>query len=62
MSDAFSLSFNPLGELVVRFADNTQHAKAVVVRAFPIAEPRYDPSLHSTWLFLSPVQKASLTF
>ena len=47
MSDAFSLSFNPLGELVVRFADNTQHAKAVVVRAFPIAEPDHSISILS---------------
>jgi hypothetical protein len=47
MSDAFSLSFNPLGELVVRLADNTQHVKAVVVRAFPIAEPDHSISILS---------------
>lgn len=39
MSDAFALSFNPLGELVVRLADDSLYTKAVVVRAFPIAEP-----------------------
>ena len=32
MSDAFSLSFHPLGDLVVRLADNTEHLGAVVVR------------------------------
>jgi hypothetical protein len=47
MSDAFSLSFNPLGELVVSLADNTQHVKAVVVRAFPIAEPDHSISILS---------------
>ena len=47
MSDAFSLSFNPLGELVVRLADNTQHVKAVVVRGFPIAEPDHSISILS---------------
>jgi len=47
MSDAFSLSFNPLGELVVRLADNTKHTKAVVVRAFPIAEPDHSISILS---------------
>jgi len=47
MSDAFSLSFNPMGELVVRLADNTKHTKAVVVRAFPIAEPDHSISILS---------------
>ena len=45
MSDAFSLSFNPLGELVVRLADDSLHTKAVVVRAFPIAEPDHSISI-----------------
>ena len=45
MSDAFSLSFNPLGELVVRLADDSLHTKAVVVRAFPIVEPDHSISI-----------------
>jgi hypothetical protein len=45
MSDAFSLSFNPLGELVVRLADDSLHTKALVVRAFPIAEPDHSISI-----------------
>ena len=47
MSDAFSLSFNPLGELVVRLDDDSLHTKAVVVRAFPIAEPDLSISILS---------------
>ena len=47
MSDAFSLSFHPLGDLVVRLADNTEHLGAVVVRAFPIAEPDRNISILS---------------
>ena len=47
MSDAFTLSFNALGELVVRLADDSLHAKAVVVRAFPIAEPNRNISILS---------------
>jgi len=47
MSDAFSLSFNALGELVVRQADGSVHVKAVVVRAFPIAEPQHSMSILS---------------
>jgi Domain of unknown function (DUF1854) len=39
MNDAWSLSFNPLGELVVRLADGSLHTRAVAVRAFPIAQP-----------------------
>ena len=47
MSDAFSLSFHPLGDLVVRLADHTEHLGAVVVRAFPIAEPDRNISILS---------------
>jgi len=32
MSDAFSLSFNALGQLAVRLADGSLHEEAVVVR------------------------------
>ena len=47
MSDAFSLSFNPLGQLAVRLADGSLHEEAVVVRAFPIAEPDLSISILS---------------
>ena len=47
MSDAFSLSFNALGQLAVRMADRTLHEGAVAVRAFPIAEPDHGISILS---------------
>lgn len=47
MSDAFSLSFNALGQLTVRLADGSLHEEAVVVRAFPIAEPDLSISILS---------------
>ncbi len=47
MSDAFSLSFNALGQLSVRLADGSLHEEAVVVRAFPIAEPDLSISILS---------------
>ena len=47
MSDAFSLSFNALGQLAVRLADGSLHEEAVVVRAFPIAEPDLSISILS---------------
>jgi len=47
MSDAFSLSFNALGQLAVRLADDTLHEGAVAVRAFPIAEPDHGISILS---------------
>jgi hypothetical protein len=47
MSDAFSLGFNALGQLAVRLADGSLHEEAVVVRAFPIAEPDLSISILS---------------
>lgn len=44
---AFTLSFNAFGKLVVTLADGTQHAHAVVVRAFPIAAPNQSVSILS---------------
>ena len=45
MSDTFSLSFNAMGQLAVRLADDTLHEGAVAVRAFPIAEPDHSISI-----------------
>jgi len=47
MSDVFSLSFNAMGQLVVRLADGSAHEGAVVVRAFPIAAPDQSISILS---------------
>jgi len=47
MSNTFSLSFNAMGQLAVRLADDTLHEGAVVVRAFPIAEPDHGISILS---------------
>jgi hypothetical protein len=45
MNDTFSLSFNAMGQLAVRLADDTLHEGAVAVRAFPIAEPDHSISI-----------------
>jgi len=47
MSGPFQLSLDPFGKLVVRLADGTQHVGAVVVRAFPIADPQRSISVLS---------------
>lgn len=47
MSDTFSLSFNAMGQLAVRLADDTLHEGAVAVRAFPIAQPDHSISILS---------------
>lgn len=47
MSAPFQLSLDPFGKLVVRLADGTQHVGAVVVRAFPIADPQRSISVLS---------------
>ena len=47
MSAPFQLSVDPFGKLVVRLADGTQHVGAVVVRAFPIADPQRSISVLS---------------
>ncbi len=43
----FRLSFNAFGKLVVTLSDGTQHANAVVARAFPIAAPEQCVSILS---------------
>jgi spore germination protein YaaH len=47
MSAPFQLSLDPFGKLVVRLADGTQYVGAVVVRAFPIADPQRSISVLS---------------
>ncbi|MBU6224350.1 MAG: DUF1854 domain-containing protein [Burkholderiales bacterium] len=47
MSDPFSLSFNPLGQLTVELPDGMLHEAAVAVRAFPIAAPQESVSILS---------------
>ena len=45
---AFTLAFDPFGQLVVTLADGSEHVGAVVARAFPIASPDQNISILSS--------------
>ncbi len=47
MSASFQLSLDAFGKLTVTLPDGTQHTGAVVVRAFPIADPQRSISILS---------------
>lgn len=47
MSVSFQLNRDPFGKLIVTLPDGSQHPGAVVVRAFPIAQPQRSISILS---------------